>query len=488
MAAPVVASADAASADAAPRGLLIGGQWQAAARLMPVHNPWTGELIEQVACAGEADVAAALACARQGAAANRVLATGERAAILHRAAALVAARAEAFASGISRESGKPIAAARREVARCVNTLTLSAEEATRLVGETLNFDSFSGGEGRSGFFSFEPLGVVVAITPFNDPLNLVAHKLGPAIAAGNAVVLKPAEQAPLSALALVEVLREAGLPAGVVNVLTGYGSEFGPALVSAPEVALVSFTGGERAGAAIARQAGMKPLLMELGANSPVIVSQHGDLERAVPACVSGAYWASGQNCVGVQRIYIHRTRYREFAARFAADAAALKVGDPAETDTDVGPLISPGDVLRVHDWVQRAREEGARLLCGGEALGERAYRPTVLDVDERAVPTTDSEVFGPVVSLHSYTDLGEAIAAANRPDYMIHGAIFTDSLQEALRASRELDCAGVMINDSTDYRLDAMPFGGAKRGALGREGVKHAIRQMVQTKTVCFS
>ncbi|WP_206613472.1 aldehyde dehydrogenase family protein [Parahaliea mediterranea] len=470
------------------RTLLLGGQWQAGERCMPVYNPWTRDVLQEVACAGPAEVARALEYARSGARRSRALGSGERAVLLRRAAELVQARAAEFARCITSESGKPISAAQKEVARCIHTLRLSAEEATRIVGETLNFDSVEGGAGRSGYYQYEPLGIVVAITPFNDPLNLVAHKLGPAIAAGNATILKPAEQAPLSALMLVRVLLEAGLPPGVVNVLTGYGSDFGAALVGAPEVALVSFTGGEAAGQAIARQAGMKRLLMELGANSPVIVSDRADLDRAVPSCVSGAYWASGQNCVGVQRIFVQQRIYREFAERFACQARALQVGDPGSEHCDVGPLISPADVQRVDRWVQQALSQGANLLCGGEAVGAVAYLPTVLDVGQRQVSVCDTEVFGPVVSLHSYDALDEAIAAANRPDYMIHGAIFTDSLQEAMRAIRELECAGVLVNDSTDYRLDAMPFGGSKRGSMGREGVRHAIAQMVQTKTVCFN
>lgn len=468
--------------------LLLGDRWEAGNRSMPIYNPWTGERIQDVACAGHIHVVQALESARLGARQSRALSTAERSGVLQRAAALVESRSEAFAHCITAESGKPINAARREVARCVNTLRLSAEEATRIVGETLNYDSFSGGEGRRGYYQFEPLGIVVAITPFNDPLNLVAHKLGPAIASGNATILKPAEQAPLSALMLVRMLLEAGLPPGVVNVLTGYGGEFGAALVGAPEVALVSFTGGVRAGQVIAGQAGVKRLLMELGANSPVIVSERGDLDRAVPACVSGAFWASGQNCLGVQRIYVQESIYAEFAERFTAQVRALQVGDPASVSSDLGPLISPADVVRVNQWVQQAQAQGATLLCGGGTVGEVAYQPTVLDVAERRVPVSDTEVFGPVVTLHSYRVLEDAIAAANGPEFMIHGAIFTDSLQEAMRAISDLDCAGVLVNDSTDYRLDAMPFGGSKRGSMGREGVRHTIAQMVQTKTVCFN
>lgn len=455
---------------------------------MPVCNPFDDTCLARVACAEPRHVAPAIAGARRGLVLSRNLATGYRADLLRRVAARVAASREDFARCISCESGKPITAARREVDRCVNTLTLSAEEATRIVGETINFDSFGPAENRSGYYSYEPIGIVVAITPFNDPLNLVAHKLGPAIAAGNAVILKPSEQAPLSALKLVDAFLECGLPAGILSVLTGCGASFGAALVASPEVAMVSFTGGERTGAAIAGHAGIKKLAMELGANSPVIVTAQCDLEKAVAACVDGAFWASGQNCIGVQRVYVHSTCYREFASLFTAATRALRSGDPLREDTRIGPMISATQVERVAAWVERAVAEGAELLCGGRSLAGNIYAPTVLDVAERLVPVTDEEVFGPVVSLHSYRELDEAITLANRPDYLIHAAIFTDDLQAAMQATRQLECAGVLINDSTDYRLDAMPFGGAKRGAMGREGVKFAIREMVQTKTVCIN
>ena len=474
--------------DANAKTLLIDGRWEGASRTMAVCNPYSGEHLQDVARADPGHVAAALAGARRGLAINRQLPTRRRAQLLREVAARVSAEGESFARCISQESGKPIAAARKEVDRCVNTLSLAAEEATRIVGETINFDSFGGGEGRSGYYIYEPIGIVVAITPFNDPLNLVAHKLGPAIAAGNAVILKPAEQAPLSALRLVRAFLESGLPRGVISVLTGYGREFGQNLVGSPDVAMVSFTGGERAGGEIAASAGVKRLAMELGANSPVIVSEQCQLPLAVSSCVSGAFWASGQNCIGVQRVFIHASRYREFADACVDEVHKLKVGNPLADDTDVGPMVSSGDVDRVHTWVQQALNQGAALLCGGQSLGNNCYAPTVLDVGERNVAITEEEVFGPVVSLHSYRNLDRAIAAANRPAYMIHAAIFTDRLQEAMHASRALDCAGVLINDSTDYRLDAMPFGGAKRGAMGREGVKYAIREMVQTKTVCMN
>jgi len=466
--------------------LLLGGQWCDGVRHMPVLDPWRGDCIAEVVCAGHADVDAAMASAVRGAACMARLGTHERATILRRAARAVEAAAAEIAVLLAREAGKPLASARREVARCANTLELSAEEALRLVGETINFDSAAGGDRRSGYYFHEPLGVIVAITPFNDPLNLVAHKLGPAFAAGNAVILKPAEQAPLSALRLAAILLDAGLPPEALNVLTGRGAEFGDRLVAHPAVRMVSFTGGERVGQHIARTAGLKKLLMELGSNSPVIVTANCDIAGAAAACAAGAFAAAGQNCLGVQRIYIEDAVYEGFRQALLACTAALKPGDPLLEDTDVGPMISEDQARRVESMVRDAVAAGTTLLAGGTRHAA-LMQPTVLEQVRDDAPLAVEEVFGPVVSLFRCRDLDEAIVRANAAESMIHAAIFTRDLQQALRASRRLQAGGVMINDSTDYRLDAMPFGAA-RGGLGREGVKFALREMVQTKVVCFT
>ena len=373
------------------------------------------------------------------------------------------------------------------MARAVNTLRLSAEEAVRLAGETLAFDSMPGGAARSGFFLYEPVGVIAAITPFNDPLNLICHKLGPAFAAGNAVILKPAEQAPLVAVMLAELLLAAGLPGEALNLLTGRGAEFGDLLVAHPDVAMVSFTGGAPTGERIAVAAGAKRLAMELGANSPVIVAADADLAKAAAACASGAFSAAGQNCIGVQRIYVHAACYDDFRAAFVAATAALIVGDPASADTEIGPMIGAAEAARLEQRIAEAQSHGARVLTGGTRNGA-LFQPTVIENAPDSATLVCEEAFGPVVSLFRFDDLDAAIARANAPHHAIHAAIFTESLRDALHAARRLEAAGVMINDSTDYRLDAMPFGGAKGGNMGREGVRFAIREMSQTKTVCFN
>lgn len=470
----------------AGRSLLIGGRWEAADRAMPVINPWSGEALGAVACASAAHVERAVESAKRGAEAMRALPTGERSHILHAAASALEADSERFAAAITAETGKPIRGARREVARAVNTLRLSAEEAVRLAGETIAFDSFPGGEARAGHFVYEPVGVIAAITPFNDPLNLVCHKLGPAFAAGNAVVLKPAEQAPLVAIMLARLLLAAGLPEEALCLLTGRGSDFGDALTGHADVAMVSFTGGAHVGEAICRAAGIKRLAMELGGNGPVIVMDDADVTKAAAACASGAFGAAGQNCIGVQRIYVQDAVYDAFQGAFVVATERLRVGDPMDPETDVGPMVGSGAAERMMALIVEAVGRGAVLLAGGERAGT-LVRPTVLANVPGDAQVACREAFGPVVSLFRFTDLDEAIDAANRTDYAIHAAVFTESLRTARHAARRLRAAGVMVNDSTDYRLDAMPFGGAGRGNMGREGVRFAAREMSQTKVICF-
>ncbi len=294
----------------------------------------------------------------------------------------------------------------------LNTLLLSSEEATRLTGETIKFDSFTGGENRLGYYEHVPLGVIVAITPFNDPLNLAAHKLGPALAAGNSVILKPSQQAPLSALKLVEVLIESGLPKGQVNVLTGYARDFAQALVSSKDVAMVTYTGGEASAEIIAKNAGFKKLAMELGANSPVIVMKDANINKAVEACVSGSYWAVGQNCIGVQRIYIEQEAYGEFKAKFIAQTAQLTVGDQLIDGNDIGPMINENEAKRIETWVEQAVAKGANLLVGGERQSA-CYCPTALDNVKACDNLVCQEAFGPVVSLFPFTNLDDTIALA---------------------------------------------------------------------------
>ncbi|WP_296655247.1 aldehyde dehydrogenase family protein [Paraburkholderia sp.] len=450
-----------------------------------VTSPFDGSEVGFVADMPPESAATLIQIARDGATVSRRIPRHERARILETCAGLIDRDRKAFAELIVAEAGKTLRQAEKEVSRCINTLKLSADEARRNSGEVIPFDSYAGSENRQGWFTREPLGVIVAITPYNDPLNLVAHKLGPAIAGGNSVVLKPSELAPLSAIKLVDYLNVAGLPANVVSIATG-GAALGEALVGAKDVRMISFTGGFVTGEKIAHAAGLKKLAMDLGGNAPVIVMDDCDLDDAVDSCVSGAYWAAGQNCIGTQRILIHSSIYDAFRDRFVAGTRALNVGNPALQDTDVGPMITTKAAQRTESVVNDAIRLGAKLLCGNVRDGS-VYAPTVLEDVSFQCDLWNQEIFSPVVVLQRIESIGEALELANSPAYSLHAGIFTSNLETALKAADSLEAGGVMINDSSDYRFDAMPFGGFKYGSLGREGVRFAYEEMTQPKVVCI-
>ena len=467
--------------------MILGGKAVDKDEKIRVLDPGTGKIVDEVPSAEVSDVEEAYRIAEKGAEIMRKLPTYDRYLILKKTAEYLEAHLEEFSRIIALEGVKTIREARKEAARAVNTLMYGAEEAKRLEGEVLHFDADFRRSNRVGYWVREPVGIVLAITPYNDPLNLVAHKLAPAIAGGNAVVLKPATVTPLSALKLGYALLEAGLPPEALSVVTGYAGRIGDALVQDPRPRVLSFTGGVEAGLAITRKAGIKKLSMELGSSSPVIVMDDADLEKAVPYTVSGAFWAAGQNCIGVQRVYIHEKVYDRFVADFVAQTEKYKVGDKLDESTDMGPMITEGEAKRVESWVNEALEMGGKLLTGGKRKGT-FYWPTVLeDVPENA-KVVRKEIFGPVVVMFRVKSLEEAIAKANDSEYGLHAAIFTQDINKAIQASRELRFGGVMINDSTDYRVDYMPFGGMKYSGLGREGLRFALETMTEIKVVAFS
>ena len=455
-------------------------------KTITVLSPYDGAAVGEVTDMPASFATAIIDTAKLGALIAKELPRHERARILEKTAALVESDKEAFASLIVAESGKTIKQARKEVLRCVNTLKLSAEEAKRNAGEVIPFDSYVGSESRQGWFTREPLGVIVAITPYNDPLNLVAHKLGPAIAGGNAVVLKPSELSPLSAIKLVACLNAAGLPPAVVSIATG-GAALGKALVAHRAVRMVSFTGGFVTGEQISRNAGLKKLAMDLGGNAPVIVMGDCDLNEAVESCVSGAFWAAGQNCIGTQRILVEETIYEEFKNKFVVKTSALVVGNPADESTDVGPMITEAAAKRTEEVVVEAMDKGGNLLFGNVRQGS-LYSPTVLENVSQGCKVWCEEVFSPVVILQRVGSLDEALTLANEPEYSLHAGIFTSNLNVAMKAAKRLEAGGVMINDSSDYRFDAMPFGGSKYGSMGREGVRFAYEDMTQPKVICLN
>lgn len=466
--------------------MLIDGQWVNRNDKIEVRDPYDNSLIDTVPEASLEDVEKALDAAVRGFESAKRMTVFERAQVLMKTASIVSGNLEEFARLIAREGSKTIREARKEASRCVNTLTISAEESKRILGETIPFDSFPGGEKRRGYYYRFPVGVILAITPFNDPLNLVAHKLGPAIAAGNSVILKPATVTPLSALKLAEAFLEGGLPPGILQVLTGFGSNIGDPLVQDERVRMVSFTGGVEAGKRIMRLAGIKKIGMELGSDSPVIIWEDADLGWAVESCVSGAFWAAGQNCIGVQRLYIHNRIYDEFRDLFVKRTSRYRIGDKLKEETDMGPMITEEEAKRVESWVIEAEGKGARVLIGGKRR-RTLFEPTVLEnVPENAAVHCE-EVFGPTVNLYSVGTLEEAVQKANSLPYGLHAAVFTKSVDVAFNAAYKLDCGGVMVNDSTDYRLDSMPFGGVKYSGLGREGIKFSLQEMTEPKVVCF-
>jgi len=466
--------------------MLLAGEWVDRAETIDVRDPFDNSLIDTVPSATHDDVETALAAAFAARATARKMTTYERSQVLLKTAAIVAERVDEFATIIAREGSKTINEARKEANRTVNTLTISAEEAKRLNGETIPFDSFPGGEQRRGHYERVPIGVVLAITPFNDPLNLVAHKLGPAIAGGNAVILKPATVTPLSALKLTEAFLEAGLPEDALQCLTGHGAVLGDALVSDERVRMVSFTGGLEAGKHITTKAGLKKIGMELGSNSPVVVWKDADIEWAAETCVSGAFWAAGQNCIGVQRIYVHREVYDRFRDRFVELTNGYAIGDKMNEATTMGPMITEGEAERVERWIAEAVDKGATIATGGTRTGT-LVEPTVLENVPADATIHIEEVFGPTVNLYPFDDLDDAIEQANSVDFGLHAAGFARDCEICFRLIEGLDAGSVLINDSTDYRLDSMPFGGVKGSGLGKEGVKFSLQEMTEPKVVCW-
>lgn len=450
-----------------------------------VLNPYDGTPVGAVPNMSVEDVPALIERARQGAIHSRKSPRHVRAHILEQTAIRVERERDAFAALIVAEAGKTFPQAHREVARCVNTLKLCADQARSHAGEILPFDAYAGAEDRQGWFTREPLGIILAITPFNAPLNLVAHKLGPAIAGGNAVILKPSELAPLSGMKLVEALLQAGLDTDIVSVATG-DAVLGEALVRAREIRMVSFTGGFATGEKIAATAGLKRLSMELGGNAAVIIMADCDLDAAVNACVSAAFSGAGQNCISAQRLLVHNEIYDRFKTAVVSRTRALVYGDPTNQDTVVGPMITEEAAIRAQSAVSAAVNAGATVLCGHERRGA-LYAPTVLEGVNTTSDFCRQEIFAPVVMLQRIDSLQEAIDLANDPEFSLQAGIFTQQLDTALRAAAELEVSGVMINDSSDYRFDAMPFGGFKYGSMGREGVRFAFEEMTQPKVVCL-
>lgn len=464
--------------------LYIDGKWEGGKDTMPVIDKFTGETIGTVPLASKETVDRAIAAARAAFPGWSRTPAHKRFRILEKAANLLDRHKEEIAAIICREAGKAWKYSVGEVARSVETFQFSAEEAKRIHGETVPMDASTAGEGRVGFWLRCPVGVVTAITPFNFPLNLVAHKVGPALAVGNTLVLKPASTTPLTALRLAEILEEAGVPAGVFNVVVGPGGTVGEWLTVDPRIAKITFTGSPPVGEAIIRKAGLKKVTMELGNNSGTIIEPDADLDAAVPRCVVSAFANSGQVCISLQRLYVHKAVAKEFTKRFIAETKKLKVGNPIEKDCDVGPMIDEKEAIRAESWVKEAVAQGAKVLIGGKRDG-RMMQPTVLVNVRAEMKVMCQEAFAPLVSIYEYGKFEDAVAMVEDSPYGLQAGVYTNDLKKAMYAVDRINVGGVMINDTSIFRVDHMPYGGNKMSGLGREGVRFACEEMTNIKMV---
>jgi len=466
--------------------MIVAGKLVDRDKKIEVHYPYDGGVVDTVPVAAEEDIEKALSAAVEGAKIMKKTPIWKRVEILQKAAELIEKRKEELTKVLVREVGKTLREAAAEVQRTADLFRFSAEEAKRIHGETLPFDALKGSEVKRGYFLREPVGVVAAIVPFNVPLALCAHKVGPAVAAGNAVVIKPTSQTPLNNILLGEILLDAGMPPEALSVLTGPGSTVGTRIVKDKRVRLVSFTGSVATGEMIAKHAGLKKLAFELGSNSALIVSESGNLERAVKATVGGGFSLAGQVCISVQRVYVHKSIYKDFVDQLVEKVKELRVGNPELEEIEMGPVIDEGNARRIENWIKEAVDAGATLAVGGKRDYTLVQPTVLLEVPENTKIMTE-ELFGPAVAVNSFESLDEAIEQANSTRYGLQVGVFTSKISEAFKAIEELEFGGVMINEGPRYRADFMPYGGYKDSGIGREGIRFAIEEMTELKTVAF-
>jgi acyl-CoA reductase-like NAD-dependent aldehyde dehydrogenase len=464
------------------RKLLVAGDWIETGEWQEVRSPYSGEVVGRVAKAGAEETRRAIDAAE--AAMQEPLPAHKRAEILVRVAGALGRRHDEVARQISDEAGKPMKAAMIEASRAMSTYTFAAVEARKLAGEIVPMDASQAGEGKLAFTLRKPIGVVGAISPFNFPLNLVAHKLAPALAAGCAVVLKPASQTPLSALLLAELETEAGLPPGWLNVVVGPASDIGDVLVEDERVKALTFTGSSGVGWALRERAPRKRVNLELGNSTPMIVEADADIEAAASATAQHGFSFAGQSCISIQRVYVERSVYDGFVERLVPKVEQLVVGDPGDEETDVGPVIDEDARDRILEWIDEAREAGAEIVTGGDLEGD-LIRPTLIANAGPELKVSCEEVFGPVVTLTPYDTLDDALDLANGTKYGLQAGIFTTNLHNALRAAEELEFGGVTINEAPTFRADQMPYGGVKESGNTREGPAYAVRELTEQHVV---
>ena len=464
--------------------LWINGNWENPQKTYSLTAPYSGEVIAEVAKASVKDVERAIEGAHEAFQSFKRTTAYERAEILYKVVEIMRERKEEFARILALEAGKPLSASLTEIDRTIATYQFSAEAAKQSTGETVPLDAAPGTKDRIGYTKRVPIGVVSAITPFNFPFNLVAHKLGPAIAVGNSVVLKPATQTPLTSLVMAEVFKEAGLPDGVLQIVTGSGSELSDSLVTHPLVKKVTFTGSGAVGLKIKEKVGLRKITLELGSNAAVVVEPSTPIDEIISRCVAGAFGYAGQVCISLQRVYVHDSIYDEFAKAFIEKTRKLKLGDPLDPSTDVSAMINPKELERIKQWIEEAKSEGAKVATGAE-FTQRTLQPTVMVNVKPHMKVVCQETFAPIVSLVPYSTLDEAISLVNASDLGLNAGIFTNVLTDAMKAAEEMEAGTVVINDIPTFRVDNMPYGGVKNSGYGREGIKYAIEEMTDLKFI---
>ena len=468
------------------RAIFIGGRLKETRDTSAIRNPYNGEILAEVCLAGEEEIEEATRGAVTAFAAARRLPSHKRAAALQRTAEDLTHRHEEFARCLCAESGKPITDARREVDRAISTFTIAAEEAKRIPGEVVPLDISPGTDRHVGFVRRFPIGPVLGITPFNFPLNLVAHKVAPALAVGNPIVLKPAPQTPLTSLLLGEVLSGLDLPQGMFSIVPCTNA-VAERMVGDERFAMLSFTGSAPVGWKLKSKAGKKRVVLELGGNAGVIVEPEADLDHAAERCAIGGYGYSGQTCISVQRIYVHESVYEPFLQRLLKRVRTLKAGNPQDESTTLGPLIDEGAAKRVESWIQEAVAGGAKLQLGGKRQGS-VVEATVLTDVRSEMKVSSEEAFGPLVNVSPYRTFEEAIAALNDSPYGLQAGVFTRDINKAFKAYEEIEAGAVLINEIPTFRADQMPYGGVKNSGLGREGVRYAIEEMTERKLLVLN
>ncbi|MFJ8063651.1 aldehyde dehydrogenase family protein [Psychrobacillus sp. NPDC096426] len=467
-------------------GLYINGQWLESKQKMKVYDKFTDEVIGEVTVASQQNVDQAVDAANE-AMKNRPLPAHERYEILNRTAELVEKNVDVMARLIAREAGKPIKDAIVEVNRAVQVIKTASEEAKRIHGETIPLDAVPGSENRMGLYIRVPVGVIAAVTPFNFPINLVVHKVAPAIAAGCAIVLKPASTTPLTAILLCKLLEEAGLPSGYINLVIGSGSTIGDYLVAHPGKKMVTFTGSPSVGLQIKKNSGFNRVTLELGNNSGNIVHEDADIDLAAELLAKRAFGSAGQFCVSVQRIYVHEKIMEEFTQKIEEATKCLVVGNPLDSATDVGPMISLKEAERVEEWVTEAIRDGAKVIVGGNREGSIMY-PTILTNVKPTMKVVCEEVFGPTASIVPYKTFDDAIDLVNDSEYGLQAGVFTKNVDLAWKAAKKIRTGGVIINDTSAYRADIMPYGGIDKSGAGREGPRFSVEEMSEIRMIVFN